>query len=838
MNKKSILLGISVILASTGFAAGLTPAQALERASSSAEGKRLIGIKAQPQLAFTYEDKSGDAAVYVFNQPQNGGMMFLSADDIAMPVLGYTDSGCFDSSDVPPVVAYWLGEYAREIEYAKRSGRAVSSARQAYPSSWTYVHPRLTTQWNQDAPYNRLTPELGNSHAPTGCVATAMAQVMNYWKYPETGQGSIAYYLGSQMLTMQFDREKFQWDEMLNRYVNGNYTEEQAYAVSYLMKACGYSTEMGYTRNGSGTPTGKAGIALVKYFNYDGNIKRALRCTHSDLEWATMVYDQVKNVGPVIYDGDSPDGGHAFVVDGYDGNGYFHVNWGWGGKCNGYYLLTALNPSEQGTGGSFGGFNSDQGMVYDIQKPTGKPAGELPSFLTMFGSVKASMSGNEITFKVYGWQDPGFANMSLGAVQFNFGIEIQNESGSEDPKYYVCVSPTAQVLQPGFLALASTTPVARIPNNLADGRYKVTLMYKKVTSTNNWEHFGVPIGNMDYVYVTKKGNDFTVENPSRMRINLEAATIATPLYYGNPCLINYTFSNSNDMELTQMVRPTLILDGKINYMGDTQLITIPANSKKTLSISTLFYKEGTGKVPSSTSPVDFTLGAYDYNYDYDYGTFGTYTMKRSGSNVKVALDELEITNALETEEQNGTPLFGIDNYHSINVSVGVSVSGTNAFLASPLTAVISEYNTNEDLLEKEFPNMIYLGTGESAKEKVSINFDDYDVSKIYSLSVYYLSGTTRISLGSVLFGASSGVENVTSTDDALRLVCEGNTIEASSANGIATLCIYSADGMKVAERNGNGETSVQVPSNILNGGIYIVKATDNRGNERTIKVRK
>lgn len=859
---KKTLLFITAALAAQGlYAEALSPQQALERVTSTPEGRKMVKAGSTPTLAYTARDVKGEAAVYVFNQGAGKGAIFLSADDIAMPMLGYTDEGAFDPNNIPPVVEYWLGTYAEQIENAKATGtQARMETRDAYPSSWNTVAPLLATQWNQSAPYNNDTPLQGNTHTPTGCVATAMAQIMKYWNFPEIGQGKNSYTWRNpatginQTLEMYFDRSEFLWDKMLNRYVSGQYTDDQANAVAYLMKACGYSCNMQYQVGGSGTATSLAGIAMVKNFKYDEDIQRAIRIAYTDTEWATLVYNELKANRPVLYDGYSPQGGHAFVVDGYAGNGFFHLNWGWGGTSNGYYLLTALNPSTQGAGGSLGGFNTLQGILYNIKPGNGSETVTFPGELTLFGSVNATMSGNVINFYISDWErnddgsdGAGYGNLSLGDVRFYYGMMIQNADGSGTPTYQRCNAKINGQTNTVAIGVGSGAmipnslckPEGRIPTNLADGKYKVTLVYQ-IASKDSYQNFIVPIGNMDYVYVTKSGNSFSVENVAPLKLKIESAQILTPLYYGYPAQVRYKITNPNDMELTQQIMPRLYMNGTSNYTGDTYLITVPAKTTITQDINTTFYKEANGKVPSTTSPLEFTLDVYDYNMDYDYGQFGTYSMRRAGSNLKVAMTELEIGNATEPDFSGNVPFFGINNFWGMEVTAGLEVSGVNTFLATPLIAVITEKGSSEPELEKEFEKYVYLESGQSGTSTTWIDFEEFDSSKIYSLSVYYLSSISssdRKLLGTIDFGADSGVDTIINDNGTLTLTFDGYNIVADSESGVASLTVYSVAGMKVAGDMGNSQQAV-VPMSELSNGIYIVKAVDNKGNEQTIKVRK
>lgn len=840
MFKKTLLALAAAIAAQGAFAAVLTPEEALQRASSENGARRIAG-NGTAQLAYTVADAEGQPAVYVFNRPSGEGILFVGADDIAMPILGYTDEGSFDPNNIPRDVAYWLGEYASQISYGKASGMKRAKA-QTYPTSWTYIAPMVKTRWDQGAPYNNGTPMVGNAHTPTGCVATAMAQVMKYWEYPEVGQGSKTYTNNGNRLSLTFDRTPFDWSNMLDTYTPGHYNETQAEAVAYLMKACGYGAEMNYAMGGSGTQTGLAGAAMVNYFKYDNGIQYAERFSHTDSEWSEMVYNQLKNVGPVIYDGSSVEGGHAFVIDGYDGNGYFHVNWGWGGLCNGYYLLTALTPSQQGTGGSYGGYNSGQGMLFNIKKATSEDQNtSLKGELSMYGSLSATNAANKLTFTISGWNPSSISNLSLATVNAVFGIEIQKADGSGNPSYVQVTTPSGVTnLAPGYYYPTSRLNiVANFTTSLPDGKYKVSFVYKSGTQTNNWVHFHHPVGTYDYVYVTKSGSDYTVENIPMENFTISDLEITTPLYFNSPCMVKFNITNNSDLELTQSVMPTLSIDGKINYQCDNQLIVVQPHETLSTSVVYTFQRVDGGKTPSTASPVEFELGAMNYETKESYGSFGKVTMKRSASNLKVELLDLAITNA---PEQGADGVYGISNASNINLTTSLQVNGSSAFLASPITAVIYEINPENGVAiseeyEKEFENLVFLSTGESATVSTTLNFPGFDPSKMYSIAVFYLSGTTRVQFGSIRFGASSGVEEIMADSSALKVVYDRRAVRASSEAGLETVAVYDINGMAVASVEANGRQGVELPVEGLSNGIYIIKATDLAGSTRTLKIR-
>lgn len=231
--------------------------------------------------------------------------------------------------------------------------------------------------FDQGEPYNNLCPIVNGKRAVTGCVATAMASVMAYYRYPSCGKGLVTYSGGSAgAQTINLEDHAFQWNNILPHYVYGNYTEAQGDAVAELMLACGASLNMQYSADGSGISTEKVPSALKNNFSFDSKVAHYSTLNYPgdpeelfEYDWEPTIREQTKAGMPIIFAGSPAQGksGHCFILDGYkviDGIYYYHVDWGWNGTANGYYLLTNLNPD----GTSYSGYNCT--MVCNI-KPQG-----------------------------------------------------------------------------------------------------------------------------------------------------------------------------------------------------------------------------------------------------------------------------------------------------------------------------------------------------------------------------------------------------------------------------------------------------------------------------------
>ena len=316
---------------------------------------------------------------YVFNIGDNEGYVIASGDDRAPAILGYSYTGSVDINKLPDNMRWWLDEYARQIQFMQENGLSASRMGMKSPEL-PPVSPLLTTRWDQVDPYNISCPvDTNGNHYATGCVATAMAQVMYYHhanSVDRTTHEIPAYTTSIGENVEEVPAGSFiDWDNMMSSYWgDGERTEEQIAAVANLMKYCGASVQMNYKRGSSSARTPNVPQALIAYFNYGSKAECLDRdyCGFSDEEWEYLVYNELNNSRPVLYAGWRPNMiGHAFVCDGYDGDGFFHIVWGWG-NTHGYFRLTAIDS----IGTSLLNYNNyQQAVFYAEPRPALPPAG-------------------------------------------------------------------------------------------------------------------------------------------------------------------------------------------------------------------------------------------------------------------------------------------------------------------------------------------------------------------------------------------------------------------------------------------------------------------------------
>lgn len=308
-------------------------------------------------------DKTNNAPYYAFNLEQ--GYVIVSGDDEMTELVGYAENGFFDAENVPPQMQLWLDGYAEYVA-AVQSGKAKARKILLSDSPSVVVEPLVTTKWNQDAPFNNFAPEYTDDNnntqrCATGCAATAMAQIMKFHNWPEQGVGHYSYeHQSFGTISSNFSEHVYDWTNMIDRYNNGEYSNVQADAVALLMKDSGVSLNMNYG------PVSGASIysytpAFKNYFRYSSRTVNRSGCETA--EFTKIITDELQEGRPIIYCGTGEDGGHAFVVDGYDTNYFLHVNWGWGGYSDGYFDMNYMDPTGLGIGGGSGAFKWNQGIV-------------------------------------------------------------------------------------------------------------------------------------------------------------------------------------------------------------------------------------------------------------------------------------------------------------------------------------------------------------------------------------------------------------------------------------------------------------------------------------------
>ena len=312
-----------------------------------------------------------EPTLYVYSR--DGGKGFVAvANDESNTIIAYSTENGFDADEIPPACLEWLEGYNNGAARLTLSAAA--------------IEPLLKSTWGQGFPYNMKCPMerregYNGKQCLTGCVPTAIAQVMRYYQYPERPTGSVFYYDSKQSTWRELDFDSqpaFKWTNMNYEYETTP-TVDQCTAVADLFVSVTHASKADFGSDVT-LATPKSSVArMAEYFGYAKDITHHERSDYDDNTWASLIIAELEAARPVIYRGANSTIGHTFVCDGYDGNGLFHINWGWRGKSDGYYSLSALNPADQGEGGSDDGYNDGQAMECGIRPATSSGIGDIHS---------------------------------------------------------------------------------------------------------------------------------------------------------------------------------------------------------------------------------------------------------------------------------------------------------------------------------------------------------------------------------------------------------------------------------------------------------------------------
>lgn len=323
------------------------------------------------EIKDVYIERSNNEVVYYVFNMKNKGFVIVSADDVFYPVLGYSYVNFYKTENIPYNIKSWMQSYVDQLFYAKKNKIKASQGikkqwqhfltndiNQLLPSNKNVkdVAPLLKSKWDQGKYYNQMCPkdDAGSGKRTyTGCIATAMAQIMYYYRYPLHGQGSKSYYQYPYgFISADFGNTTYQWNQMINS------VHQEDTAVAILGFHCGVGVKMHYGTDGSGAYSKDVAPAIKTYFNYSSSAQFVKKINYSSTDWKNLLLGQLDDLQPIYYSGSGSEGGHAFVCDGYQiqtSITYFHFNFGWSGYSNGYYLLNNLN-----------GFSSDQAAVINF----------------------------------------------------------------------------------------------------------------------------------------------------------------------------------------------------------------------------------------------------------------------------------------------------------------------------------------------------------------------------------------------------------------------------------------------------------------------------------------
>lgn len=576
----------------------------------------LLGVTID-QKAMTKARKQGDKgemnlsqeSYYVFPNANSKGFTIVSGDDRLPEIVGYSSQGSYDENNLPEGFVSFMKAYQNlynkvnlgDAEALKNLAeiKAWRNKKNASAASTSAVAPLLgNIEWDQTSPYNNMCPKYDSVHvAATGCVATAMAQVMAYYKYPKQLKADIPGYVNRwngipmEIPTITQEEGIYDWDNMLPKYnKEANATQQQKDAVAKLMYHCGAAVRMSYgPESGAAVSSSK----LAKYFGYDADLMMDLSRSSFTLDkWMQIIDTELAAGRPVLYGGQSSENGHQFICDGKDENGLYHINWGWSGNQNAYFDLSILNPEKGGTGSGSAadGFNRYCTMTIGIAPDNGvvdAPLAQIPSISVLYdadyvvitkGTRKSKSDKFEFT------QQVTFVNQVKQVFKGFLGLGILQKDGS-----YKLVSDKKYVSFDGKREdgmMSSLDPKLTVNEAFEVGKTPVYAIYS--TDGKTWEKADYMNGNAPLVV---KATDYELSLASALnaQLKLESEELKT----GAKSTFQVTLSNDCDFEYQGIVNVfSDMIAEKPSALVTDIFVSVPAHGTITRSFELLPKKAG------------------------------------------------------------------------------------------------------------------------------------------------------------------------------------------------------------------------------------------------------
>ena len=441
-----------------------------------------------------------DTDQFAIYAAKGAGFVVVSRSN-AFPAIIGESAHDYDSTNIAPGFKWWMENISKSIAYreANNMGRTSLSVSET-------ISPFVTTKWNQALPYNLLCPSVGTTltHGYTGCVATAMSQILKYYNYPATSKGSGEYSIvvdKDTVIRSATIKTTYDWNNMSNTYLTSNAINPANIAVASLMRDAGYGANMEYGVDGSGTTNYEAAISFMNNFSYNPySLKYLSQNLYNNEEWALIIYNEIKNKRPILYGGSTKTNeGHAFVFDGINTEGNVDVNWGWGGACNGWYDIFDLTPigigEEFSPGTTFSEYN-DIVIGFDPQ-PT--PAGSDFSIWATDNNCTFTKDVDNTLKVTMG----AFYNVSYKSFTGDFAVIFENLTTTAITAAHIVSNKTYDPYY-GFKFPSGYTSINI--SNLEAGTYNVYLA-SRATNETNWSPARSYIKNDIISYTLNKTSD-------------------------------------------------------------------------------------------------------------------------------------------------------------------------------------------------------------------------------------------------------------------------------------------------------------------------------------------
>ena len=732
--------------------------------------------------------KDGPAAdqLYVFNVGQKDGFVIVSGDDCTGDlILGYAEKGEITAENMPANLKSWLQGYADQIQWMKEHGvknRPVAEARGGLRKSKASISPLLTTKWNQLTPYNKYCPDMTNNgtlKSVTGCVATATAQLM-YYQATKHGITSTT----TPVIPGYEDLTEFWW--YINGVQTGSMPDKPAITIDWtkiaaeaypstddakeqvarLMEYIGAGVQMQYRHaaaGGSSASNESATRALVSYFGYDPDAKNIYAEDYTYDGWVDAIYAELSTNGPVLFGGDSPSGGHAFIIDGYDQDDFFYVNWGWGGLSDGKFKLSAMNPPSQGTGGSAGGYSLDQVALVNVSPEDDGVSMSDEACLTVQQLEARDKSYPLLVDYTLGNYTGWILNFEWALAVYKDGVSVKTIYEWDSNTYEIGMYSNGYR---GYFNFA---------NGLADGEYRLIAVSRK-TGTLTWR----PCIDSDKYYIKAivSGGSVTLQNYPAIEYydangTLQVIDNATSFTVPSTALAVDLSKADGVTSVTPNSNPnTLYFVGSSVPSGLTGKNVIQNGTCATLTLTdgNDFY-----------SPVDFTATKATYTRQFTQAATGTagwstIVVPFNVSTVKQGSRVIDwFRNGSDTGKHFWLKQFNSDGVGTVKFSYATAFTANTPYI---IAVPGNSYGVGWDLTNK---NITFEGSGTvKATANTTVSKTNYEF-------IGMLAGKSVT--GYVLNAAGSQFKNTTATVDPFRAY-----FKSVGSGSLGSLAIGSDDG--------------------------------------------
>lgn len=768
--KLHLLTIIICCLSLSTFAEVITPDEALARVSLPSKQLLSTSSNTPPKLVKT-ETANNQPTLYIYST-QGNGYMILTADDKATPMLAY---GLDLTGEVNPTMQWLIEEYSHEIQSLRKNYQP-QTAHPTTITSKTPIAPLLTTKWNQLSPYNNMCPEINGNQCATGCVVTAMAQIINYHRLSTENAAKASYSWNGQTLAFDFANERFDWDNMVDVY-NSSTTETQNQAVAKLMYACGVSVQMNYGTNISVASYLNVPNALIDYFGFDKSAHFEKRSFYRINEWNDFIYAQLSECGPLILRGTNDNGGHMFVCDGYSSEDFFHINWGWGGNGDGYFKLSALTPDNQGIGGSVGGYNANLSVLANTKAPEAESSyhQEMSLLSAMSTNKQIATLGENIIVS------GEFTNTGASTISGYLGFIIEDTDTGKATTYSSKIINLAKTY--GYKQLYLS-----IPSNLANGTYKIYPAWS--TYDSDWQKMRSDVSIPNHIIMTIERPNAQFSMATGPHLEISNIDIPAPIFIGSNTTINCTVTNSSEQEFYGRISAVLLSDNDSTPIATGGNITVELGVTESKQIE---YKSCFTALENQ----ELTAGTYNLVFvDYESKIISSLTpvevLTKPTENGSVKVTSLELIGDSKNADKN-------------NLKFTATIVGTKGYFIGNIDLWIFEvtgYGYNQ--ISYISSPTLYIQEGESVTHTFKGAMPSLENGKNYCAVAYYKSSTLS-NITNFTVGDMSAIDNIVAD------------------NEIITREYYTISGINVAEEN-------------LKPGIYILVNRMRNSQVSTLKI--